>query len=362
MNINSININNDNGNNNNDNNDNNNDNNDNEMKMLLNEDKLGKNNNNNIDGTNNYTNTVYVISLYWIVSISMVYLNKVLLANDDASIPAPLLITWFQCVITCGICYILGILGDIDRKNGIISIYSEYPSVSFEKWKRCLDVLPLSIVFILMITLNNICLKYVTVSFYNIARSLSLVFNVIFTYLILGTNTSLKTCCTLLIVVFGFIIGIEGELDFSMFGTLAGVLASLFVSLNSIYTSSTLPKVDNNKSLLLFYNNYNASILFVPLIIIFEYSIIISHLNKFFSLIFWFSMVISGIMGFAIGLVTVMQVKATSPLTHNISGTAKAAVQSLLAFYIWGNKATSYGIIGLFAVLIGSGLYTYTRI
>jgi len=34
-----------------------------------------------------------------------------------------------------------------------------------------------------------------------------------------------------------------------------------------------------------------------------------------------------GIMGFAIGLVTVMQVKATSPLTHNISGTAKAAVQ-----------------------------------
>ncbi len=38
-------------------------------------------------------------------------------------------------------------------------------------------------------------------------------------------------------------------------------------------------------------------------------------------------MTIAGIMGFAIGLVTVMQVKATSPLTHNISGTAKASVQ-----------------------------------
>ena len=38
-------------------------------------------------------------------------------------------------------------------------------------------------------------------------------------------------------------------------------------------------------------------------------------------------MYLLGIMGFAIGLVTVMQVKATSPLTHNISGTAKAAVQ-----------------------------------
>jgi hypothetical protein len=38
-------------------------------------------------------------------------------------------------------------------------------------------------------------------------------------------------------------------------------------------------------------------------------------------------MTITGIMGFAIGMVTVMQIKATTPLTHNISGTAKAAVQ-----------------------------------
>jgi hypothetical protein len=50
-------------------------------------------------------------------------------------------------------------------------------------------------------------------------------------------------------------------------------------------------------------------------------------MSKFLSLTFWAAMVLSGVMGFAIGLVTVMQVRATSPLTHNISGTAKAAVQ-----------------------------------
>ena len=98
-------------------------------------------------------------------------------------------------------------------------------------------------------------------------------------------------------------------------------------------------------------------------------------------------MIITGIMGFAIGLVTVMQVKATSPLTHNISGTAKAAAQvlytahmnhsivhvfinflssikhgqSLMAFYIWGNKATFNGILGIFLVLGGSGLYTWVQ-
>jgi GDP-fucose transporter C1 len=55
--------------------------------------------------------------------------------------------------------------------------------------------------------------------------------------------------------------------------------------------------------------------------------IIYDNAAKLFSLLFWFGMTLSGVMGFAIGLVTVMQVKATSPLTHNISGTAKAAVQ-----------------------------------
>ncbi len=55
--------------------------------------------------------------------------------------------------------------------------------------------------------------------------------------------------------------------------------------------------------------------------------IVVANAEKLTSLFFWFVMTITGIMGFAIGLVTVMQVKATSPLTHNISGTAKAAAQ-----------------------------------
>ena len=116
-----------------------------------------------------------------------------------------------------------------------------------------------------------------------------------------------------------------------------------------------LPKVDGDKSLLLYYNNVNASILFFPLIFLFEWNVRIIHIlyyplyealcaymlglffvvtqllnehsEKLLSLFFWTAMIITGIMGFAIGLVTVMQVKATSPLTHNISGTAKAAAQ-----------------------------------
>ncbi len=135
------------------------------------------------------------------------------------------------------------------------------------------------------------------------------------------------TCSTLLIVILGFVLGINGEVNFSLVGTTSGVLSSVFVSLNSIYTSKVLPKVDNDKSLLLYYNNFNASLLFLPLIFMLEGHIILDNIAKFGSSFFWACMILAGVMGFAIGLVTVMQVKATSPLTHNISGTAKAAVQ-----------------------------------
>ena len=53
-------------------------------------------------------------------------------------------------------------------------------------------VLPLSVVFVLMITTNNLCLKNVGVSFYYVGRSLSTVFNVLLTYLLLGNKTSLR--------------------------------------------------------------------------------------------------------------------------------------------------------------------------
>jgi solute carrier family 35 (GDP-fucose transporter), member C1 len=165
----------------------------------------------------------------------------------------------------------------------------------------------------------------------------------------------------LLIVILGFYLGIDGEMDFSLFGTAAGVLSSLFVSLNSIFTAKVLPLLDNDKSKLLYYNNFNASVLFLPLIFLFEREILLENTAKLVSVVFWTAMTATGIMGFAIGLVTVMQVKATSPLTHNISGTAKAAVQSLLAFYIWGNQATLKGVSGIFLVIFGSGLYTWVQ-
>ena len=98
-----------------------------------------------------------------------------------------------------------------------------------------------------------------------------------------------------------------------------------------------MPAVDGNIWSLTFYNNVNACALFIPLMIVFgELPVIFSfehlarsaillpkcphHKSFSLSLHFWFLMTLGGIFGFAIGYVTGLQIKVTSPLTHNISG------------------------------------------
>lgn len=329
-------------------------------------------------------NTVYIASIvatYWFVSISMVYLNKVLMSNEGVSIDAPLFVTWYQCVITAIICWCAGKCGERAQRLPSASysavaqnesegagappakpsFFAQFPKAEYQM-SIAKRIFPLSLVFVGMITFNNLCLKWVEVSFYNVARSLTIVFNVFFSRCLLGIPTSPKTLLCLAVVVFGFVLGSHGELNFSVRGTVAGILSSLFVSLNSIYTKKVLPAVDDNHWRLTFYNNINAVLLFIPLVTYFEGATVLAAINgQLKSTTFWAAMTVAGFFGFAIGIVTVLQIKATSPLSHNISGTAKAAVQSMMAFYIWGNEATLFGVLGIFTVLGGSLLYTFVK-
>lgn len=92
-----------------------------------------------------------------------------------------------------------------------------------------------------MITFNTLCLKFVETLFYYVARSLTIVFNVCLTYFILGSASSCKTVVCHLVVIAGFFVGSWGEVNFSVFGTLAGVTSSLFVSLNCILPKEYYP-------------------------------------------------------------------------------------------------------------------------
>lgn len=76
---------------------------------------------------------------------------------------------------------------------------------------------------------------------------------------------------------------------------------------------------------------------------------------------FWIALFIGGICGFSIGYVTALQIKVTSPLTHNISGTAKACAQTVIATQ-WNHEVRSLlWWFSNFIVLLGSSLYARVK-
>lgn len=302
-----------------------------------------------------YTKIFMVVSLYWFISITMVFVNKSLLSGQG-NLSAPFFVTWFQCVVTVAGCYAL-----LALSRAAPRMFS-FPDIEF-KPAVAKQVLPLSVVFVAMITFNNLCLQHVGVSFYNVGRSLTTVFNVVMTFLIMGQKTSLKAigCCG--IIVFGFWLGVDQEGSggtLSISGVIFGVLASLCVSLNAIFTKKVLPVVDNNIWLLSYYNNINATLLFIPIMVLGGEVNEVMNAEAIHTTSFWVEMFIGGIFGFAIGYVTGLQIQHTSPLTHNISGTAKAAAQTVIATQInneiktvmwWGSN-----------VMVLSGSMAYARV
>jgi len=303
-----------------------------------------------------YVQIAVVVTAYWFISITLVFVNKSLLSGS-ARLDAPLFVTWYQCIVTVLACYIIRQLARYfpDKVS--------FPELELDE-KILKQVFPLSVVFVGMITFNNLCLKDVGVSFYYIGRSLTTVFNVILTYFILGQRTSPSAVICCAIIVGGFYLGVDQEGaagSFSLSGTVYGVMASLFVSLFSIYTKKVMPAVDGNIWSLTFYNNVNACALFIPLMIVFGEVPVIMEFEQLFNSHFWFLMTVGGIFGFAIGYVTGLQIKVTSPLTHNISGTAKAAAQTVLATQWFSETKSMLWWTSNLVVLGGSMAYTRVR-
>lgn len=226
--------------------------------------------------------------------------------------------------------------------------------------ETCRAVFPLSILYAGMLLLNNYCLKNVGVGFYFVSRSLTTVFNVIFTYFLMDQPVSLGAvlCCGA--VVSGFLLGIDQESvlgSLSVIGVAFGVSSSLFSSLFTIFTKKTLDKLDRNIWVLMLYNNINSIAICIPLVIVHgDFAGLLS--GKIISPTFWFLLSVSGVMSFFTNIVTNVSIRYTSPLTHNISGTAKSCVQTTIAELADKKKKTILWWLSNIVILIASAVYS----
>lgn len=366
-----------------------------------------------------YTRILFVELAYWIVSISMVFVNEFVLSTDLLTDDLTVFITIFQILFSLGILVTLNFITKLYLSPENVTTYSTYQPLQMREsadnspnkkllqskdngedpentvevkqasensdtnsnspggltqlffvnipnridLNTCKTVFPLSILFIGMLLLNNFCLKNVGVAFYFVSRSLTTVFNVIFTYFLIHEPVSRNTLICCAFIVFGFFLGIDQESvigSLSVIGVIFGVASSLFGSLFSIYTKKTLAKLDGNIWTLIFYNHINAIVLCTPLLIIHgDIQALVSE--KVISPTFWSLLSISGVMSFMISIVTNASIKYTSPLTHNISGTAKACFQTVIAVIYNDDRKSPLWWLSNLTILASSGAYSRIR-
>ncbi|KAI5748889.1 hypothetical protein M8J76_002908 [Diaphorina citri] len=303
-----------------------------------------------------YANIIFVVALYWCVSITTIFLNKTLLS--ELQLDAPIFVTWYQCLVSAIICFVLCQLSQQYPKNFSFPYGNPFDTNNMR------NLVPLTSCFILMLSFNNLCLKNVGVAFYYVSRSLTTVFNVILTYILLQEKTSYLAILSCFIIFSGFALGVNQEGvagSFSTLGTIYGVISSFAQALFSIHTKEVLPYVNDKIWLVSYYNNVYAVALFIPIIFICGEVSELANYPHLFSFYFWILLTIGGVFGLTIGYVTSLQIQVTSPLTHNISGTAKASFHTVLATYWYSEFKPLLWWISNGIILSGSATYALVK-
>lgn len=294
-----------------------------------------------------------VVLFYWVVSIALVFLNKLLLQRWDFAYP--LTVTLFQLAFTW---LSLLALGTVGQRVAWLAFVPPY-HVRLETARR---VLPLTGAFVAMLATGNLCLKHVEVSFYQVARSLTICFSIVLTYAMLGVTTSRRAVVACLVVMVGFAVGAKGEPQLSVEGLVFGVVSSAFVALYSILVkrSLALPSIDGDHWRLLAYNSLIAVPLMTPLAAWQEWRDV-AQSAALRNGEFWLAMVAAAALSVLLSVATFMQINYTSALTNNISGTVKAALQTVLAVVVFQNEVTPLNVLGIVMVIGGSAWYGQIR-
>jgi len=168
----------------------------------------------------------------------------------------------------------------------------------------------------------------------------------------------IKPCIVALI---GFIIGCIFEDNLSKEGVVFGVISTAFAALYIIYVKKTLPIMDGNHWKLMTYNITFSALFLIPAIIFFGEHAVILDSPWIWEAKFWVLQVSTGIFMFLINIAIFLQIKYTSPVTHNICGVLKTIAQTFIATLIFYNEITWMKALGIGLIVIGSFWYSHQK-
>ena len=161
-------------------------------------------------------------------------------------------------------------------------------------------------------------------------------------------------------IVGGVMIATWTEAEFDMTGFLAALLASVITALLSILTSKLLQTSLNSPNLMYYMAPLSAGML-VPIVGISESAGLSVDLTTRDTSSLLITLIISGIVAFALNTLTFLLINNTSALTYTVVGNVKVVFSIIFSVLIIGNQVGIGNAVGCIITLAGAAWYSQIK-
>ncbi|KAI0095088.1 hypothetical protein BDY19DRAFT_916230 [Irpex rosettiformis] len=245
----------------------------------------------------------------------------------------------------------------------------EIPKLDFKTAKK---LTPVTLVNVIGLIFNILCLRGVEASFFQIARGLVLPLTIAVSSIVTRTVPSRKVFLAAGVVTLGFLLGvtprtltnIQWRAAPSAISIIYGVLSSLFIAVHAVLIKSSLPHAHNSTIQLAYWQNLGSALFLAPFIFIQgEHGTLFELMSQrgWNSSVFLWGSIITGVFGFLLCVAGLLSIKVTSPITHMFSSAARSVIQTLLGVWLFGDLLTTNRALSILIIALGTMYYTWAK-
>eukprot|EP00418_Pyrodinium_bahamense_P016871 CAMPEP_0179107648 /NCGR_PEP_ID=MMETSP0796-20121207/50110_1 /TAXON_ID=73915 /ORGANISM="Pyrodinium bahamense, Strain pbaha01" /LENGTH=466 /DNA_ID=CAMNT_0020805709 /DNA_START=263 /DNA_END=1663 /DNA_ORIENTATION=- len=207
---------------------------------------------------------------------------------------------------------------------------------------------------------SNQSFLYISVTFYTMLKSASLVFLMILGVITRVEPCSLKVSIAVLIIAGGVLLTSYGEAKFDILGFTLVLSSEVFAAIRWILTQMILHGSSLGTMVTVFYMSPSSTLSLLPLVMLLEREEVVVLADPAVAAQYLAVVFFPGFLAFLLLLIEVQLVKETSSLTLSVFGNLKSIVTIIFAILVFKEKASLMQWCGLMTAL--TGMLAYSRI
>ncbi|CAI5456192.1 unnamed protein product [Caenorhabditis angaria] len=289
------------------------------------------------------------VIVHWGCSLLTVFINKNNMSTHATKLDSPFFITWYQSLVATIFCVLTGFLS---RR------FTAIPSIKLD-FDELRNIFPLSITFVVMVTLTNFTIEFLTVSTLMIVKSTVPIFVMLYSLYIFKKWFSKTSVLCGVVILIGFAMGID-QTNLEHFDTTALAFALLAASTMGLYLTvyqRFIPTIDNCVYKLTFYNNLTATIVLFIVMIFNGDVVTVYNEASLKDGEYWRLLALPGILAYFAN--AKQHVENNSKTAGFISFLAKLFVQTVIATYYYNETHTALWWASNAIITVGLFMHYY---